>query len=65
MSKTWMMIVAIADIKGWKIETEWNQDAPEDEWGVVRKLEENWKAFSKGDHVENRGRLEANKQNPI
>ena len=55
------MLNTISGIKGWPIEQEWvdDEDAggvdtgpkiPEREWGAVRRLEENWKAFVKGGH---------------
>ncbi|KAF8527406.1 hypothetical protein BU17DRAFT_39326, partial [Hysterangium stoloniferum] len=60
--RTWEMIVTIAVVKGWPIETEWNSQLKETNWGIVRKLHENWKSFSNGNHVEKRRALEASRQ---
>ncbi len=51
-SQTWDMVKLIAEIRGWPIETEWlDEDKFQDsEWGVVRRLERNWKVFKNGDH---------------
>ena len=45
------MIQTIAEVKGWGVESVWqeNADAP-DSWGVVRRLEHNWMVFQKGGH---------------
>jgi hypothetical protein len=45
------MLKIIAEIKGWSIEEDWDDDLPESEWGVVRKLEANWNAFVAAKHV--------------
>ena len=51
MPQTIKMLNTISEIKGWAIEQEWIHDAiPENEWGAVRRLEANWKAFIKGGH---------------
>ncbi|KAH8099826.1 TatD DNase family Scn1 [Cristinia sonorae] len=52
-SQTWDMVKAIADIKRWTVEETWEDTPPEnkDEWGVVRRLEENWNVFQKGGHT--------------
>ncbi|KAJ7597396.1 TatD DNase family Scn1 [Mycena floridula] len=49
---TLTMLQTVAQVKGWKIETEWVDDLPEEEWGAVRRLEENWKIFKRGQHAE-------------
>jgi len=57
-SQTVQMLNTVSEIKGWPIEQEWIDDGdadgdtriPEEEWGAVRRLEENWKAFVKGGH---------------
>ncbi|KAH9858333.1 TatD DNase family Scn1 [Lenzites betulinus] len=58
---TWHMLQTIAAAKGWRVEDAWDDsyaDAPETEWGAVRRLEENWKLFERGEHKERvRGRL--------
>ena len=45
------MLKIVAEVKGWAIEDDWNDDIPESEWGVVRRLEANWKAFVAAKHV--------------
>ncbi|TBU49974.1 TatD DNase family Scn1 [Dichomitus squalens] len=49
---TWHMLQTIAEVKGWRVEDAWDADAdaPEDRWGAVRRLEENWRAFERGGH---------------
>ena len=59
-SQTVQMLHTVSEIKGWPIEQEWIDDdvdgigirpkIPEGEWGAVRRLEANWKAFVKGGH---------------
>jgi len=52
-SQTVQMLNTVSEIKGWPIEQEWIDDEdtiPEKEWGAVRRLETNWKAFVKGGH---------------
>ena len=60
-AQTVQMLNTISEIKGWPIEQEWidDEDAdgvdtkpriPEKDWGAVRRLEANWKAFLKGGH---------------
>ncbi|KAF8832019.1 hypothetical protein HHX47_DHR1001201 [Lentinula edodes] len=49
--QTWGMIRTTADVKGWTIETEWNENENDSsKWGVVRRLEENWLRFKAGHH---------------
>ncbi|KAF9785561.1 TatD DNase family Scn1 [Thelephora terrestris] len=59
--QTIKMLNTVSKIKGWPIEQEWTDDGdidgvgarlniPEGEWGAVRRLEVNWKAFLKGGH---------------
>ena len=50
--QTWQMLRAIAEVKGWRVETEWHELSPasENDWGVVRRLEHNWEVFQKGGH---------------
>ncbi|KZT08659.1 TatD DNase family Scn1 [Laetiporus sulphureus 93-53] len=53
---TWDMVVRIAEEKGWWIESTEEEvlsgrkagEESEGEWGVVRRLEENWKSFVRG-----------------
>ncbi|KAJ7195551.1 TatD DNase family Scn1 [Mycena haematopus] len=35
----------VARVKGWSVEKEWVDELDKDEWGVVRRIEANWKAF--------------------
>jgi len=35
----------VARVKGWSIEEEWVDELTNEEWGVVRRVEANWKAF--------------------
>ncbi|KAG8983757.1 hypothetical protein FRB90_005781, partial [Tulasnella sp. 427] len=45
---TWDMVCAIARIKNWAIESEaWDDEdgLGEEDWGVVRRLERNWRRF--------------------
>ncbi|KAL4246331.1 Metallo-dependent Hydrolase/TatD-type [Abortiporus biennis] len=52
--QTWEMLRIIAEVHRWKIEDNWmysHDDADrEDDWGAVRRLEENWKRFQQGGH---------------
>ncbi|KAI0319429.1 hypothetical protein OF83DRAFT_1054948 [Amylostereum chailletii] len=53
--QTWAMIETIAEVRGWRVETTWEQDAGDKtQWGVVRRLEANWQAFVRGRHVPER-----------
>ena len=47
---TWNMLRTVADVRGWHVEDAWDPDIPAAEWGAVRRLEENWKAFERGGH---------------
>jgi hypothetical protein len=52
-ARTWDMACIVAEALGWPIEEGW-EDSPgrdETEWGVVRRLEGNWRAFVKGGHL--------------
>lgn len=50
--RTWDMVRIVAEIKGWPVELKWTDDLQEGaEWGVVRRLEDNWHKFSAGNHV--------------
>jgi hypothetical protein len=51
--QTWKILEIIANLRGWPLETSWDTDAPsEEQWGVVRRLERNWKRFEMGNHPE-------------
>lgn len=43
---TWQMVCTIASVRGWDVEEKWAEDSEKEEWGVVRRLEENWIAFT-------------------
>jgi len=45
------MVLTIAEVKGWQVEDTWEDEVEETEWGVVRRLEDNWKAFKTGHRV--------------
>ncbi|KAF9225542.1 Metallo-dependent hydrolase [Gyrodon lividus] len=49
--RTWDMVLAVAEIKGWSVETTWMEVVSEEDWGVVRRLENNWKEFQNGNHT--------------
>ncbi|KAI0639945.1 hypothetical protein C8Q77DRAFT_1044388 [Trametes polyzona] len=59
---TWHMLCAVAAAKGWRVEdAPWDADESdeaekEEEWGAVRRLEENWRIFERGMHAERVGR---------
>ncbi|TDL28087.1 TatD DNase family Scn1 [Rickenella mellea] len=66
LGRTWDMLCIIADVRGWEVEQEWDDDTgiPEDHWGVVRRVENNWKAFVSGNHNAN-GRQSRNVYSPM
>jgi len=45
--RTWDMVQSVAAIKGWHTEEKWMDNLEECDWGVVRKLEENWFTFKR------------------
>ncbi|EMD32635.1 hypothetical protein CERSUDRAFT_118666 [Gelatoporia subvermispora B] len=50
---TWDMLLTVAEVKGWRVEEAWDEEAAADDpekWGAVRRLEENWKQFVAGHH---------------
>ena len=47
---TWEMILIIAEVKGWRVGKEWDQDLNPNQVGAVKQLEENWKRFKNGNH---------------
>ncbi|KAI0660587.1 hypothetical protein C8Q70DRAFT_913608 [Cubamyces menziesii] len=51
---TWHMLCTVAAVKGWRVEDKWEYapDAEEEEWGAVRRFEENWRLFERGRHEE-------------
>ncbi|KAF8899080.1 TatD DNase family Scn1 [Infundibulicybe gibba] len=59
--RTWDMVQIIAEVRGWRIEDKgWDtvDESYEDEQeiGVVRRLEQNWRAFRQGQHKARRSR---------
>lgn len=49
--QTWSIIETISDIRGWPLENTWDPiEPPAKDWGVVRRLERNWKRFLQGKH---------------
>ncbi|THH21225.1 hypothetical protein EW146_g296 [Bondarzewia mesenterica] len=54
--RTWDMVRIVAEVKGWRVEHNWSdeyeveRETDESAWGVVRRLEENWRSFVKGGH---------------
>lgn len=50
--RTWDMVLTVAEVKGWSVETTWvDDDTREEEWGVVRHLKNNWDEFQLGNHT--------------
>ena len=55
-SRTWEIVRIVAEVKGWRIEEDWNypsedgDEAERENWGVVKRLETNWEAFRRGGH---------------
>ncbi|KAI5120837.1 hypothetical protein M0805_007024 [Coniferiporia weirii] len=49
-SRTWAMLITMAEIKGWTVEDHWNDEVEESQWGAVRRLKHNWETFVKGEH---------------
>jgi hypothetical protein len=47
------MACIVAETLGWPIEDVWedNPEPDESQWGVVRRLETNWRGFVKGGHI--------------
>lgn len=44
------MLQMVAEVKGWMLEDTWEDDVLPEQWGAVRRVEENWRLFEKGDH---------------
>ncbi|KAI0081089.1 Metallo-dependent hydrolase [Panus rudis PR-1116 ss-1] len=52
--QTWDMVRTIAEVKGWRIESEWtytDEDVDVEKWGVVKRLEDNWLRFQSANHI--------------
>jgi hypothetical protein len=45
------MVLIVAEVKGWPVESSWEEVVDESQQGVVRHLENNWKDFVQGNHV--------------
>jgi hypothetical protein len=46
------MIKIVAEVKGWAVEQEWEEVVEDvNQWGVVRRLEANWRVFEHGNHT--------------
>ncbi|KAJ4485746.1 TatD related DNase-domain-containing protein [Lentinula aciculospora] len=53
--QSWNMVCTVADVRGWTIETDWNENSNDpSKWGAVRRLEDNWERFKVGNHSVNR-----------
>jgi len=50
--RTWDMVCTVAEVRGWIVESSWEDNLQESEWGVVRRLEENWRLFREAKHDE-------------
>jgi hypothetical protein len=56
--RSWAILLRVAEVKGWHVEEdEWEDDDPPiasghgTDWGAVRRLEANWRAFEKAGMV--------------
>lgn len=50
-SRTYEIVKVIAEIKEWVVEPNWVEYLGEKNWGVVHRLEKNWRRFRDGDHI--------------
>ena len=48
--RTLDMLRTVAEIKGWQVESHWEEDLEESQWGAVRRLERNFENFRQGGH---------------
>lgn len=48
---TWEMVLIVAEIKGWAVETTWIGDLRKEDWGAVWRLKRNWQEFREGNHI--------------
>lgn len=52
--RTWDMLLTVAEVKSWRVEKSGEEVEADvgghEQWGVVRRLEENWMVFEKGGH---------------
>ncbi|KAG2368799.1 hypothetical protein BDR07DRAFT_1468803 [Suillus spraguei] len=51
VQRTWDMVLIVAEVKGWPVESSWEEVVDESQQGVVRHLENNWKEFVQGNHI--------------
>ena len=60
------MILTIAEVKGWRVEETWDygENDTQADWGVVRRLEENWILFKAGGRANIRN-TERRRQNEV
>jgi len=47
---TWEMVLVVAEVKGWRIEEDWDENQEQGTTGAVKQLEENWTRFKVGNH---------------
>jgi len=47
--RTWDMLVLVARVKGWRLETEWEEVVPENGPGAARIMANNWQSFMRLD----------------
>ncbi|KAM6498682.1 TatD DNase family Scn1 [Amanita muscaria] len=47
---TWEMLLIIAEVRGWPVEKDWDHHPDPKHIGAVRRLEENWTRFRRGNH---------------
>lgn len=59
--------MTLAEVKGWRVEEAWDysENDTEANWGVVRRLEENWKLFKAGGHVNTSKNTKRCRQNKV
>jgi hypothetical protein len=43
--RTWDMVQITADLKGWRVEEEWEEGDTGDDLGTVKRLSTNWRKF--------------------
>lgn len=61
------MILTIAEVKGWRVEEAWDygENDTEANWGVVKRLEENWKLFKAGGHANPGSKSKQRRKNKV
>lgn len=48
--KIWEILSIIAEVKGWPVEVDWDEDPETGKEGAVKRIEENWRRFKRGNH---------------